>query len=225
MLLLAIDTSGKHGSIALARCGTNTCSVLEVVPLVGGTFSAQLVPQISALLAKHGFSKHDIGGFAVATGPGSFTGLRVGLAAIKALAEVLRQPIAGVSLLEAIASAGSLTGRVLALMDAGRNELFAGTYEIHPNHGETRAIAERLLKIDELDTSEVQHIATPDRNLSELLGRMGIKTELIERPRTDTLARLGWRKIQAGDTILPEQLEANYIRQSDAEISNPQGQS
>jgi len=73
-----------------------------VVPLAGGAFSAQLVPQIAALLEKHGYSKHDLGAFAVASGPGSFTGLRVGLAAIKALAEALQKLIAAVSLLEAV---------------------------------------------------------------------------------------------------------------------------
>ena len=87
MLILATDTSGEHGSIALVRCAANTSSTLQVVPLEGGTFSAQLVPQIAELLAKHGLSKADLDAFAVATGPGSFTGLRVGLAAIKALAE------------------------------------------------------------------------------------------------------------------------------------------
>jgi len=86
MLLLATDTSGRSGSIALARGDANgSCEVIEVVPLAGGTFSVQLVPQIAALLAKRGFSKHDIGAFVVASGPGSFTGLRIGLAAIKAL--------------------------------------------------------------------------------------------------------------------------------------------
>jgi len=90
MLLLAADTSGKHGTIALAQCAAEGCDVVEVVPLEGGTFSAQLVPQIAALLAKHGFNKTDIGGFAVASGPGSFTGVRVGLAAIKALARFCR---------------------------------------------------------------------------------------------------------------------------------------
>lgn len=105
MLLLAADTSGKSGSIALAgvHAGTPDIEILEVVPLAGGTFSAQLVPQIASLLEKHGFSKTDIAGFAVASGPGSFTGLRVGLAAIKALGETLQKPIAAVSLLEAVA--------------------------------------------------------------------------------------------------------------------------
>src|SRR5436189_934174 len=106
MLILAVDTSGKQGSIALAHGLSNgKCDVIEVVPLAGGTFSAQLVPQVAALLSKHGFKKQDIDAFAVASGPGSFTGLRVGLAAIKALAEILQKPIAAVSLLEAVARA------------------------------------------------------------------------------------------------------------------------
>jgi tRNA threonylcarbamoyladenosine biosynthesis protein TsaB len=103
MLIFAADTSGKQGSIALVRCETGAQQILELVQLQGGTFSAQLIPQLAELLSRHNLSKSDIGAFAVASGPGSFTGLRVGLAAIKALAEVLEKPIAAVSLLEVIA--------------------------------------------------------------------------------------------------------------------------
>jgi tRNA threonylcarbamoyladenosine biosynthesis protein TsaB len=131
MLLLAVDSSDKNGSIALAQCGPGDgCNLLEVVQLFGGTFSAQLVPQIAALLGKHEFGKEDIAAFAVVSGPGSFTGLRIGLAAVKALAEVLEKPIAAVSLLEAIAAAGGVRGRVLAALDAGRDEVYVGEYEI-----------------------------------------------------------------------------------------------
>src|SRR6267154_1227261 len=137
MLILAADTSGKNGSIALARFEQDSARTLAIVALEGGTFSAQLVPQISSLLAKHNLTKNDVDAFAVASGPGSFTGLRVGLAAIKALAEILRKPIASVSLLEAIAfgavsAAGNVptSTRCLAVMDAGRNEVFAGEYDI-----------------------------------------------------------------------------------------------
>ena len=100
MLLLAVDTSGKNGSLALARVtvGENLLEIVEEVALAGGTFSAQLVPQTAALLEKHGYGKGDLAGFAVVSGPGSFTGLRVGLAAIKAMAEILRKPIAAVNL-------------------------------------------------------------------------------------------------------------------------------
>src|ERR1700681_2855282 len=135
-LLLATDTSGKNGSIALARVtpGQSDVEIVEVVPLAGGAFSAQLVPQIAALLENHGYRKTDLGAFAVASGPGSFTGLRVGLAAIKALAEVLQQPIAALSLLEAVARNSASYGRRLAILDAGRREIYVGDYEIDPGN-------------------------------------------------------------------------------------------
>ena len=128
MLLLITDTSGKHGSVALARASASPdeVKVIESVPLAGGTFSAQLVPQIAALLARHGFSKTDIGAFIVVSGPGSFTGLRVGLAAIKALAEILHKPIVPVSLLEVVAVASRVSGKLLAVLDAGRGEVADG---------------------------------------------------------------------------------------------------
>src|SRR3954462_8638038 len=110
MLLLVIATSGRDGSITLA-CGIegdSEVSIIGAAPLAGGTFSAQLVPQIAALLEEHGFDKSDIGAFVAVSGPGSFTGLRVGLAAIKALAEILEKPIVPVSLLEVIARASGL---------------------------------------------------------------------------------------------------------------------
>ena len=91
--------------------------VLEVVPLAGGAFSAQLVPQTAALLEKHGYGKSDLGAFAVVTGPGSFTGLRVGLAAVKGLADALQKPIVAVSLLEAVACSVA-DGRVFSILEA-----------------------------------------------------------------------------------------------------------
>src|SRR5271154_438446 len=140
MLLLAIDTSGKNGSLALARAASGQSAraidVLEVVVLAGGAFSAQLVPQLVVTLEKYGHGNHDLGAFAVATGPGSFTGLRVGLAAVKALAEVLQKPIAAVSLLEAVAWHGTapsvMGGPVLAVLDAGRGDVYVGDYPRDP---------------------------------------------------------------------------------------------
>jgi len=106
VLLLITDTSGRNGIVALARAPqaeADEVQILESVPLAGGTFSAQLVPQITALLQKHGLSKSQIDAFIVVSGPGSFTGLRVGLAAIKALAEILQKPIVPMSFLEVVA--------------------------------------------------------------------------------------------------------------------------
>jgi tRNA threonylcarbamoyladenosine biosynthesis protein TsaB len=218
MLLLAVDTSGKHGSIALARCGPDyACEVIEVAALTGGTFSAELVPQTAALLTKHGFSKADIGGFAAVTGPGSFTGLRIGLAVVKALAEVLAKPIAAVSLLEAVASAGGSGGRVLAALDGGRNEVFLGEYEV--NSEGTHLIRERSFTRDQwLESAVDAVIVTPDKNLAEAARAKSVQVIEVERPRSDTIAQLGWRKIALGETVSPEALEATYVGRSEAEL-------
>lgn len=244
MLLLVVDTSGKNGSVALARLadGRGEVELVESVLLAGGTFSAQLVPQIATLLANHRYSKMDLGGFVVVSGPGSFTGLRVGLAAVKALAEILLKPIAAISLLEAVAestcgasfiSAGgdasvsaSPGGPVLAALDAGRTDVYVGEYEFGGGESasgasgvRTNMHSERLLSREEfLNEARGRYVVTPDKALAESFVDAGIRTEQVEYPNSALIARLGWRRIQRGQTIGPEELEANYIRRSDAEI-------
>jgi tRNA threonylcarbamoyladenosine biosynthesis protein TsaB len=221
MLVLGIDTSGKHGSIALARGDTGTFEVLEVVPLTGGTFSAQLIPQIASLLSKHHLRKEDVDAIAAVSGPGSFTGLRVGLAAVKALAEILGKPIATVSLLEAVALDAGRDGEVVAALDAGRGDIYAGEFEVKA--GLATLCHECLFTPDEfadvLRTSG-RHTVTPDETVARALKerRVAKAVGITSRPRSDVIARLGLRKILAGQTVTPEELDANYIRRSDAEI-------
>ncbi len=220
MILLAIDTSGRDGSLALARVvtGRSEIEVLEVVSLSGGTFSAQLVPQVAGLLEVHGFRKSDLAGFAVVSGPGSFTGLRVGLAAIKALAEVLGKPIAAVSRLEAVAraSADRSHSRVMAALDAGRGDIYAGDYQLKP---EVAMGSERLLSREEfLAAAMGSVVVTPEATWVEAARVAGLRVEQIDYPRADAIARLGWEHIERGQTVTPGDLEANYIRRTDAEI-------
>jgi tRNA threonylcarbamoyladenosine biosynthesis protein TsaB len=226
MLLLAIDTSGKQGSIALARAGEPTAEgdfeMIEIAPLVGGTFSAQLVPQISELLARNGFMKTAIGAFAVASGPGSFTGLRIGLAAVKALAEVLEKPIAAVSLLEVCAVTSGAQGKIMAALDAGRGDVYVGEYEIP----ETPAQAPReqiLTRSEFLAHAQGWTVVTPDTVLAEAASAAGLSVSTLPPISADAVARLGWRKIQSGEVVTPEQLEANYIRRTDAEMLEKSG--
>jgi tRNA threonylcarbamoyladenosine biosynthesis protein TsaB len=201
MLILAIDTSGKNGSIALARAGDNSgddgdIEVLETVPLTGGTFSVQLVPQISALLAGQEFDKFAIGAFAVASGPGSFTGLRVGLAAVQALAEALEKPIAPVSLLEVCAFvSGELAAKPRV---APREYLLSGN--------EFRSQAQGWT------------VVTPDSAIAASASTAGASVTTIPPISAADVARLGWRKLRLGETVTPDQLEANYIRRTDAEM-------
>jgi tRNA threonylcarbamoyladenosine biosynthesis protein TsaB len=217
MLLLAADTSGKPGSIALALAEPGSFEVIEMVPLRGGTFSAQLVPQIRALLSKHRFSKQDIGGFAVASGPGSFTGLRVGLAAIKALAEALNKPIAAVSLLEAVAVLARAQGKLMVALDAGRGQVYVGEYQV--DAGSSKCLGETILTREGFGHGlNRRGVATPDWNLAEIARSAGVKLYETVHPGSDVIARIGWKKILSGETVSPEELEANYIRPSDAEI-------
>jgi tRNA threonylcarbamoyladenosine biosynthesis protein TsaB len=219
MLFLVTDTSGRQGFVALVRAGESASDVrtVESVPLEGGTFSARLVPQIAGLLAKHGFGKADLDGFMVISGPGSFTGLRVGLAVIKALAEILQKPIVAVSLLEVIAAASGERGKVLAALDAGRGEFYVGEYEIEG--AESRCVAERLLIGSEfLAQAQGAVIATPHDGLVKLAQEAGVAVVATPFPEAAMVAQLGRKKFEAGEKIAPEQLDANYIRRSDAEI-------
>lgn len=216
MLLLVTDTSGKHGSVGLARASARAVELIEAVPLAGGTFSAQLVPQIAGLLETRGFSKREIDGFVVVSGPGSFTGLRVGLAAIKALAEILGKPIVPVSLLEVIAASSGACGRIAAALDAMRGEVYLGKYDVN---GPTELLGEELLtRAEFLSATKELVVATPDETLAALAREAGIRVVQIPRPDAEKIARLGWERLQRGQTVTPEQLEANYIRRSDAEI-------
>ena len=227
MLLLVTDTSGRQGSVALARASdgsNNEIHVLETASLSGGAFSAQLVPQIAALLTSHNLHKEDIDAFIVISGPGSFTGLRVGLAAIKALAEILAKPIVPVSLLEVVAIASKSSGNVMALLDAGRGEMYAGEYELAG--GSAHLLQERLLRKDDIaSVKSGSTVVTPDPALADAARTAGLSVSLVEQVSAAMIASLGCEKLRAGETVSPDHLEANYGRRSDAEIfSKPSSQ-
>lgn len=227
MLLLAIDTSGKQGSIALALAGDRSgdgddIEVIEIAPLTGGTFSAQLIPQVAELLSSNGFTKDAIGAFAVVSGPGSFTGLRIGLAAAKALAEALDKPIAALSLLEVCAFTGGAKGKVMAALDAGRSDVYVGQFEIPAVSVQTPR--ENILTRSEfIAQAKGWIVVTPDSVLSDAVAGAGLSVSMLAPLSASDVARLGWRKILSGETLTAEQLEANYIRRTDAEMLDRMG--
>jgi tRNA threonylcarbamoyladenosine biosynthesis protein TsaB len=232
MLILAIDTSGQSGGITLAEAGAGSFRVIESAAIAGGTFSAQLIPTLAALLKKHGYGVKDIGGFAAASGPGSFTGLRVGLSAIKGLAETLHKPIATVSVLEALASLADRDGKIAAGIDAGRKEVFLGLYEKQPANSAQQSAENSnhamLMQREELLTQQnffaalvAEHPAcliTSDAALAELAAGSNSHVVVAASPGSETIARLAARKLLAGETVSVEALDANYLRRSDAEI-------
>jgi len=223
MLILAVDTSGKNGSMALVRATESGFDVLELVPLAGRMYSAQLIPELQNALARQNLKKTDIDAYAVASGPGSFTGLRVGLSTVKALSEVQHKPIATVSVLEAAARMTAANGNVIVTLDAGRKQLFVGEYNFGPDFKVLRA-HESLVSFEpifakgELVWHSASRVFSPDGVVREAAASHGVTVEAIPAPQADMFARIGYQKIVAGEITPAETLEANYIRASDAEL-------
>lgn len=217
MLVVAIDTSGRKGSIALC-CGDNeNLQVLQLTSLEGGTYSAQLMPRIADMLQQNHLSKTNVDGFVVVSGPGSFTGLRVGLATVKGLCEVLQKPLATVSMLEAIVLTHGRTGEaVSAVLDAGRGEVYVGEYRVSADHAE--AIREYIAKLEAFaaESAEVHgDLLTPDEKVAQALQP---RVKLVTPVHADQIGRIGIRKLLGGEAADPATIDVNYIRRSDAEI-------
>ncbi len=226
MLIVAIDTSGRKGSVALCRGDADSFEILQLTPLEGGTYSARLLPAISLQLEQNSFDRKDVGAFVVVSGPGSFTGLRVGLATAKGLCEVLQKPLATVSMLEAIAVTYGLAGEtVTAVLDAGRGEVYVGEYQLGSRSASLQR--EYIVKIAEFagEASRVGgELLTPDASVVEFLRAENVSVRQVAPVQADEIGRIGLRKLQADDVADAASVDVNYIRRSDAEIfSTPKG--
>ena len=213
MLLLAIDTSGKNGSLALVRAEPANFETLELVPLAGRMYSAQLIPALQTALEKRKLRKADLDAFAVASGPGSFTGLRVGLSTAKAFSEVLGKPIAAISVLEAAARVTNVAPPVIVALDAGRKQAFVG--EFLPEG--KRELLLSWAELFEIAKHQAAPVFSPDSSVREAAA-CGVTIADSPAPQADTFARIGYERLQRGETTSAETLEANYIRASDAEL-------
>jgi len=217
MFVLAIDTSGKHGSVALCHGDAASFDVLGLSAIEGGTYSARLMPCIADLLQQAGLSKTQLDGIVVVDGPGSFTGLRVGLSTVKGLCEVLQKPLAVVSMLEALALTYGRDGdTVISVLDAGRGEVYVGEYEVRGGRAELRE--QSIVKLDEFVKQLPQlknRVFSPFSKISAQGEAMVTQTEPLQ---ADAVGRIGLKKLLAGNTVDPATLDANYIRRSDAEL-------
>jgi tRNA threonylcarbamoyladenosine biosynthesis protein TsaB len=208
MLILAVDTSGRQGGITLARGTSDQLEIIESAFIEGGTFSAELIPQIAQVLARHNFAPQQLEGLVAVTGPGSFTGLRVGLTAIKGLAEVLKLPIATVTSLELLLAVRP-DAPVMAVLDAGRGEFYAAL--------QTGGSREELL----LSVAQAAELAT-SRNLRVIAADTAVASkfadaDVIQGRSSEVAARLGLKKLLSGNTVDVLVLDANYVRRSEDE--------
>lgn len=127
MNILAVDTAGRSASVALLRDDT---LLYETVCNCGLTHSETLMPMVDAALKTAGLRPENIDLYAVTSGPGSFTGLRIGLSAVKGMALVHQTPCAGVSTLEALARCHAGQGVVICAMDARRGQVYWAAFDL-----------------------------------------------------------------------------------------------
>lgn len=215
-LVLAVDTTHEFGSLALASGGEIVEEVLMHAP---AGFGQLLYGSLSQLLTRHGVSAGAVDCFAAASGPGSFTGVRIGLACVKGLAEATGKPAAGVGNLEAMASFG--TGPLRAVvMDARRGEVYGGVYD-ETGRIVLPEVVSRFPAWLETLPAGVEFIATDFAPFQTgLAGTRFQDALLVTAPRAlaAAIARVASAKWMRGEPGDPAGLDANYVRRSDAEL-------
>jgi tRNA threonylcarbamoyladenosine biosynthesis protein TsaB len=190
-LVLALDTTQEHGSIALVR-GVETIAELAIHSPDG--FAHAIYGHLERLLERCGIGLKEIDVFAAASGPGSFTGVRVGLASIKGLAEALRKPAAGISNLRA------------PVLDARRGEVYGAIYDESGLLVQYETVGKFQGWLSALPKSGIE-ILSPDYAAEDVA--------IIRTPHELAAAIARLAPAEAGD---PAALDANYVRRSDAEL-------
>lgn len=209
--ILGIDTCGPSGSVALGRVHGDALEIVEQVVLEGRTYSATLVAAIGGLLSRHALQLAQASCIVAVSGPGSFTGVRVGLSAAKGLAEGGAIPVVAVSRLEVLAHS---SGCACCALDAHRNEVFLRVEgrELLAGEPELRAIPSPA------------RVAVCDEAAAGLLAQAWPAAELVvvDPPDAAGALRLALPRVLAGDYEAVAVLDGHYLRRSDAEIFGPQ---
>ncbi len=253
-VLLALETSGKSGSVAILRDEADSlfCDIEYLSPESGS--AKTLAPAIERLMAKNNLAMHSLSGIALLTGPGSFTGLRVGVATAKTMAYALKIPIVEIDTLDAIALQCPVTNAsVYAVLDAYRGQVFCAEYSIESNAALSRfeklSLTE-ILDIDVLISRTQQRVVTlptidfcgpgcerirkylTDSENTEntelaIASNPIARIRWIDGPETipfaESVARLGYVKLLAGDILDPFCVQPRYFRASAAEETAAKG--
>jgi len=228
VLILALDTCDTRGGIALLR---DHSLLHRESHITAEDYSSWLLPAVTRVLAAAGVRLPDIELYAVAAGPGSFTGVRVGLTTVKAWSEVYGRPIASVSRLEAVAaeSIGS-SPYVAAFIDARRNQIFAALYRRQVASLE-RVDDEMVIAPDKfLDwcaanagPGNIDWVSTDPDYLTQSTAwssRLALNETVqeISMPLAPRIGRIGYNLALQNRLTDALSLDANYLRRSDAEI-------
>jgi len=212
-LLLAIDTCGPSGSVALGRIPGRDVEVLGQIELAGRTYSATLVSAVTELLQSAGAKLDDLDGIIVVNGPGSFTGVRVGVSAAKGLAMARDIPVVALSRLEVISRKAGVPS---AALDAHRGEVYLRLERVSSTARELLVGSEELAAI----TPAPARVAVCDDGAAAVLASAWPNTQLVQTaaPRACDAIRPGEARLVAGAAVDLASLDGHYLRRSDAEI-------
>ena len=221
--VLAFDTSTQVGSVSIIE---RDALVAEYTLNLGSTHSERLMPMVDRLLEDAGFALSGFDGLAVAVGPGSFTGLRIGISTAKGLALSAGLPIAPVPTLDALAATLPFASfPVCPILDAKKDEVYTSLYAWSGDGLERRweylAISpEELVERLEADVIFVGDALQSLRQLlSERLGDRAHFAPLTHRlPAAARVAELGMKLLAEGKGVAPDGLVPLYIRSSEAEL-------
>lgn len=211
MRVLLLNTAGAEGSVALADTAA-TPMIVASEDLPGRSSSERLVPSVRWLMETAGWKLAELAAVAVVHGPGSFTGVRVGVSAAKGLSEAGRVPLVAVSRLALLAAAvGDGSERVCAVLDAGRGEFYFGEYMGR------RCLREELLDRKEVVATCAGGVAVVcEAKLAEALGEM--RPTVVREPSAADALILVLERIGEGKFDDAALVDANYLRRTDLEI-------
>jgi tRNA threonylcarbamoyladenosine biosynthesis protein TsaB len=247
MRILAIDTSTRAGGAAVLDGESVLSKVSEdSIPSQQGAgdapgaqlhpneeFSSKLFRYVDYTLQSAGIALPDIDVFAVVSGPGSFTGLRVGLAAVKAWSEVYGKPIAAIGGLEALAAQSqSRSGLIAAFADARRGLVYGAIFERKADRllssGDQIVVTPQefidcvsLLTKGEVGIAQVDFVSTATEILREAIAASSLRDSPVEKVSSDLapwVGRLAYERALRGELVDALTLDANYVRRMDAEM-------
>jgi tRNA threonylcarbamoyladenosine biosynthesis protein TsaB len=224
MRILGIDTSTGCGSVGLIDGDETLCEHLPNVPV---THSERLLSSIEYVLKASGCSVRDLDGWAISLGPGSFTGLRIGVSTIKGLAFATQKPVAGVPTLDALASQISSTPYLICpILDARKGELYASFYryeegEVLKRISDYQAVGPELLakKIERKTIFIGSGVKTSGDYLRNTLPSFSVLApDPLNLLRGSTVARLGLELLRREEYLNLTSFAPIYVRPSEAEI-------
>jgi tRNA threonylcarbamoyladenosine biosynthesis protein TsaB len=224
MRILGIDTSTRSGAVGLIE---NDVVLAETLQSIALTHSETLLSAIQHVLHEGGCDVGSIDGWAISLGPGSFTGLRIGVSTVKGLAFATGKPIAGVPTLDALAAQISPTPYLICpVLDARKGELYTASYRYHASGvltrvSEYRAVEPEILIAEAIETTLFvgSGIATYGQKLRAALPSLALFAPLpLHLLRGATVAHLGMERLLKKDTLDASTFTPIYVRASEAEV-------